>query len=65
MPVKDLKDMTSEELVAERKKFQDKIDGPENDGRVTAGGSHSLDYWMDMTEEIDNELLSRAAGGRP
>lgn len=39
--------------------FQAMIDGPENDGRVTASGSADLDYWMDCVEEIDEQLNKR------
>lgn len=49
------------DLVSLRKVYQDKIDGDENDGRITASGSANLDYWMDMIEDIDKEILRREA----
>jgi hypothetical protein len=52
--------MTDDELRAERQKFQDWIDGPENDGRLTAGSSAYLDYCLDVVEEIDAELERRS-----
>jgi hypothetical protein len=61
-----LKDLSLEQLQEERKSFQAKIDGPENDGRLTAGSSAALDFWSDMVEEIDAEIKERtgaAAGG--
>ena len=53
------KTMDLAELAIERKKFQDKIDGPENDGRVTIDGSADLDYWMEMVEDLTNEISER------
>ncbi len=53
------KTMDLAELAIKRKKFQDKIDGPENDGRVTADGSAGLDYWMEMVEDLTNEISKR------
>ncbi len=53
------KTMDLAELAIKRKKFQDKIDGPENDGRVTADGSADLDYWMEMVEDLTNEISKR------
>ena len=47
---KTLQNMTIEELEIERTNFQNKIDGDENDGRTTAHGSYSLDYWMDVND---------------
>ena len=58
------KTMDLVELAIERKKFQDKIDGPENDGRVTANGSADLDYWMEMVEDLTNEIYKRLVYGR-
>ncbi len=55
----DLCQLSLEQLHTELKKFEDKINGPENDGRITANGSASLDYWMDMVEEIKEELQIR------
>lgn len=54
------KKMNIEELTQHRKEFQAKIDGPENDGRITADGSADLDYWMDMVEELTAEINSRS-----
>ena len=51
--------MDLQQLAEARKGFQDKIDGPENDGRTTAGGSANLDYWMDMVEELTIEINKR------
>lgn len=50
---------TDEKLLEERGEFQAKIDGPENDERLTANSSHDLDYWLDTVEEIDTELSKR------
>lgn len=61
-----LKDLSLGQLQEERKSFQAKIDGPENDGRLTVGSSAALDFWFDMVEEIDAEIKERtgaAAGG--
>ena len=51
--------MSLDELAIERKKFQDKIDGPENDGRITSDGSADLDYWMEMVEDLTKEIAER------
>ena len=51
--------MNLDELAKARKEFQDKIDGPENDGRLTADGSADLDYWMEMVEELTVEIDKR------
>ncbi len=53
------KTMDLDELALERKKFQDKIDGPENDGRITSDGSADLDYWMEMVEDLTDEISKR------
>lgn len=34
-----------------------KIDSPENDGRITAGGSFTLDSWFDDQESIEKRLI--------
>ena len=51
--------LSIEQLTQYRKEFQDKIDGPENDGRITTNGSADLDYWIDMVEELTVEIDSR------
>ena len=56
---KTIKDMSLDELVKDRKKFQDWIDGSENDGRLSAGSSAHLDYCGDMIEEITEEIERR------
>jgi len=55
-----LKTMTVEELEQERDDFQAKIDGLENDGRITANGSAHLDSWMIKVESIEDELALRS-----
>lgn len=45
-----------EELKAERDRYQAKIDGPENDGRVTVSGSMDLDYWFDTVEKLNAKI---------
>lgn len=54
---------STSELKRMRDEYRAKIDGPENDHRVTADGSASLDFWMDMIEEINEELFSRGVNG--
>jgi hypothetical protein len=58
-------EMTLEELQIEKAWYQAKIDGPENNDRVTAYAKRAmnLDFWMDMVEDIDNELKSRLTDG--
>jgi hypothetical protein len=60
---KDLSEMTPEELQIEKAWYQAKIDGPENNHRITAGGSMDLDHWFDMIEDIETELKSRLIDG--
>ena len=58
-----LEDMSYSQLVLDLQMFQRKIDGPENNGRVTSGGSADLDYWMDMVEDIKKEIKKREDTG--
>lgn len=51
---------TNQDLLSERARLREKIDGPENDGRLTIGSSATLDMWMDEVEEIDKELQRRS-----
>lgn len=52
---------TTEQLYKERNKYQAKIDGPENDGRLTANGSMDLDHWFDMVDDLTAEIEKRAS----
>ncbi len=54
-----LKEMNIDELLIVKKYFREKIDGPENDCRVTSSGSAQLDYWMNMKDECKAELLRK------
>ena len=56
----NLKTMTVEELEQKQDEFQAKIDGPENNGRITANGSADLDLWMDTVASIEDELALRS-----
>jgi hypothetical protein len=59
----ELQRMSIDELIDEKAKYQGYIDGPENDGRVTSDGSASLDYWMDMVDDVSEEIASRGKVG--
>jgi hypothetical protein len=54
-------DLDDDQLLAARAYWQGKINGPENDGRLTAHSSASLDHWMDLVEEIDEVVARRSA----
>lgn len=54
-----LDDIATAQLVEEHAKFQAKINGPDNDGRLTSDSSNALDYWFDMLDEIETAFLKR------
>lgn len=56
-----LKDKSIEELTEEWWRLRGKIDGPANDGRLTAGSSAQLDAWCDDLEAVETELKARGA----
>jgi len=66
MPADDMRDLTTytiEELEISRNHWRAKIDGPENDGRLTSDSSADLDYWMYSIEAIAKEIARRDAHG--
>lgn len=54
-------ELTTEQLYQEKSKYQSKIDGTENDGRLTVNSSMYLDHWFDMIGDIENEIERRTA----
>ncbi len=58
----NIKSQTTEQLLSQRAALVTKINS--NDGRLTAGSSMDLDYWLDQLEEIDSELFSRRRMGQ-
>lgn len=60
----NFKRYTIRRLYSERKNIQAKIDGPENDGRITASGSNWLDHWMNTIDEINEEIKRRNSTGK-
>ena len=58
MSLKDLcRDLSVEELLSERAKWQKEID--ENDGRLTSGSSYWLDYALDNVDDINAVLKEK------
>ena len=54
-----LHELNDEQLRAKRAELQSKIDGPENDGRLTVSSSMTLDHWFDQLAAVDQEIAER------
>lgn len=50
---------STEDLLQSYLYWRSKIDGPENDGRLSTGSSAQLDFWADNAHAIGETLRAR------
>lgn len=58
-------ELSDEQLLAARAFWKGKINGPENDGRLTADSSAWLDIWMDKVATLNEVIEHRNASIGP